>query len=568
MNKFYTLLAAAALTVLAAGAQTNTGLDQFSSWQPATGKINLDVNEQGVASVLFKLNGTPDRSADKFATLSRNGEVLSRVPVSNTYMLSYDSSYADVWQLVFFNGRQTITTQPGTYEVRIDEGFFLMGEAKTPSKEVVAVYTLPEPAFYVEPPQDASGKLYQYDSIQEWTITYGEAEYIELNPGAKLEIIDLYGHGENLYRPAAPANADAAEGDGEEGENPGLTPTEGLFPSLIAKGNQLIIRLDDPVMKPGTWKLEALSGLCTLHMADGKTSQSPEIHLFYFIPNFQFGKPEIFPRQGEITKIPGTIYLEMPGGTNVKNVNQMGICYLYPVDENGNKGDYIARYRAQKSKDLPLIEVELVNWNGADVDVEAAPGKYQLVTAEKLYSTVPNGGDNVVSYVSSMTFEYTIVPDVNGVAKMLTPEPGKYTSIKTIEVSFPEAETVKVEWTADPSTLKSATTTYAFVPKSDADKPNVAVFELPVAATMPGDYEFLTTIGAITVDGNPVVVAGNYTIGEGSGIECVENIVVMPEHFDIYDAQGILVAKNADMATLKALPAGLYIAAGKKFINK
>ena len=557
MRKFFISMASAVVS-LAGFAQTgaeNIGSSQLLGLSPQPGTIDLETYESGIATLLFNLEGgrvsEPNWNADKFVTVYRDGAVVSNLPVSNNYRLTYDSSYADVWQLSLFPVGSSKSALPGNYTVHFDAGFFLLGEDKKPSDEIVLNYTIPAPVFTVDPPSDASGKLYKYESIQDWTITYNNADRIELVSGKQLSLIDMFGHGDNLE-----------EGSGDDET---VTPTPDIIPQLTVKGNTLFVHLDKAITKPGTWKLESQPGLVTIYDAAGNASSSPDINLFFFIPKYESGLPEIDPEPGDIDIVPGRFILTLPKGQEVKNVNGMAVCYFAPVAEDGScnfSKNYIARFKASKNKDNSR-QVFLDNWKGVDEDLYPKPGKYRLVTGESLYQVSGNS-----SYISSMTFDYNVI-EVNDIPYTISPVSGStLTKIDEIKVAFDDVKDLKINYTPEPSTLDSDVTSYIVQPSLDPDNPDGVIFRFNVPATYPGVYEFASASGAIYVDDYAVVVTGKYTISGSTEAPELSDVVVLPAVFDIYDAQGIIIAKDADLRTLRSLPAGLYIAGGKKFINK
>ena len=136
------LLASAALIGLGVQAQNlpaNVGADQLSTVSPAPGKLNLSINTAGLMSMLFNIaeaNSSVNIGADVYAHLTRDGKVLANVQAGNYRQVSYDGVMDHVWQLSFFLDTTKEASMSGIYEVKFDEGFFLLGEDKTPSKEI------------------------------------------------------------------------------------------------------------------------------------------------------------------------------------------------------------------------------------------------------------------------------------------------------------------------------------------------------------------------------------------------------------------------------------------------
>lgn len=536
-------------------AAENTGTSQLGSYTPPAGTISLDYYERGVASMRFSLPvGEPNRYANKFVTLSYEGDVISRVPVFNTKQLSQDTAMSDEWQLTFFLVKTDKTILSGSYEVEFDEGFFLMGEDKTPSEKIIINYFIDGDEFSAYPIPDARGENYKYTELQDFTLTYANCTKVEYNPavGRQIEIINMFAHGGEIT------------GDDDET----ITAPEDILPEVTFDGNKVNIHLKQPITAAGTYKIEAVDQVFLLTRPDGTVVPSKDINIFYYIPNY-YGMPSIDPMEGEVEYFPGTITLMLPKGQELKNVNEMGVTYLCPLNDDGTvddpKRNYIARFRAKSIAGVEnpdLHNVYLINWDGAKKEIEPAPGNYRLITPESLYS-IKNGESR--RYVSSMNFDYTVVPYESQV-KTITPASGStLNSLSEIVVEFPEAETVVAQWTNDPSWLQNSLTNFPFYAASVEDNPKAAKFYSTVPVTFPGEYRFTTAPNALIVDGVGVTATATYKVSEETGVGTLSDVEIMPSIFDIYTPQGILVAKDADMKTLNALPAGIYIAAGKKF---
>lgn len=543
------ILSLCAFVALVATAQSlpeNSGLNQLDKLDPVPGKIDLSVYESGLMSLTFDLpeaGSTVNADANVYAILSRDGKVLANVQACNYKQVSYDNIFAGVWQLSFFLKKTSEALVPGNYQVVIEKGFFLLGEDHQLSEEIVINYYIPENEVSVVP---AQGTVASFQNI---SITYPGVKSISRVEGKAIDIYNIYGKGET---------------EDEVGKD------DIVYPEVNIDGNVISLILAQPVTKPGTWRVSSEDDALVLEYPDGST-QTTGLLLTYVIPNFLSGLPEINPEPGEVEYFPGTITLTVPRDKTLFLANQKVGSYIYPVDENGNRGADIARYQARKSQDYPNT-VELIYLKGGNTpDPEAkivpAPGKYQLVTGEKLYSTKD---DNKINYISSMTFDYTVYVYEELPTTITPPSGSEQKNIKTISFRFDDAETVEAKGAGTISWLQSETTNYLFgEPRLSSDDPKTVIYNTPIGATIPGTYKFTSGAGQLVINGISMVMTADYKItGDNTGIGTFENVVLLPEIFDIYNTQGVLIKKNANVDYLQSLPAGVYVAGGKKYINR
>ncbi len=569
MRKISLAIAAAAAMAPAFATAQNVGTEQLTSLSPSTGTISMADYAYGLTNLLlnFKGGASVDRSADLFISLDRNGETVAYVPASNIGLVTYDGVYADLWQIQFFQKPQYVCKAGGDYTVTIPEGYFLIGEDKTPNSEIILNYTIPVSGItiYPEPTENIL-------ELQDFVLTYGNAESIEVLPdtGLKIQMYDIYGNHES-----GDDNTDVD--DDEEVEEPGqVIYDEDILPEFSADGNSLKIHADRKVTKGGTWRLIIPSGLIKINYPDGTSARNDELIYSYKIPNYSMGQPEVFPAEGPAVSFPGVITLTVDKGSTLGNVNQMGKSYIYSIDSEGNLGNKLATYIAAPKNSSyykdPITgqpsaqyanTVFLVNQNGKDVEIYPAPGLYQLVTAEKLYAVKTPAGQ---SYISKLYYTYDIIEGA-GFDMEFSPANGSaVTSLKEIKVKFPTAGELKLEYGL--AWLKSDKASYVFYPAKDSDDPQTVKFYTDVPVTLPGSYTLTSATNSVTIDGDLVVVTANYVVSEETGVGCVQDVQLLPAVFDICNAQGMLIKRNANIDDLRALPAGIYIAGGKKFINR
>lgn len=519
MKKIFTF-AATALTAFAMQAQ-------FASVSPEQGEVKLEVNESGLSGMNFRFaeKAEVNRDANKFVTLLHNDTPIAVVPASNTRQIVFDNIMSDVWQVAFFLTPNKAATQPGDYQVVFDEGLFLLGEDKTPMPRTVLDYYIAQPDYTITP--EGGQKVM---SLQDFTLIFNCKE-VRRNEEKRISFFDVY----------------AISGDDETFNY--ITPTEDIDKNIV------YLFLTNEVNTPGTWRLEAEAGAFIMVMEDGSEVESPEINETWVVPNYLGGLPTVTPAPGNIKFFPGEIYLHLPEGLYVNNVNSMEPSWIYSVNADGSLGDKVARYQGYKVNDDRTV-VRLVNLEGPDASFTPAPGKYRLVTGQMLYSVVGK-----VGYQSSMTYNYTVVD--SDMKYVITPDPEEALDVlNDITIEFPDAAEVKIV-NGTYSWLSSTLSNYMFWP-SAAD--NKVTFHTAVDVVYPGEYSLHCNATTISVDGEYFSIEPVFTV-TGKGMSAVEEISTeLPEVFDIFSIDGTLVRRNATV--IDNLPKGLYIAGGKKLIIK
>lgn len=504
---------------------------QVQDLSPVEGEINLDVNESGISALNFKLDkdAVVNRDANLFATLYYEGTPIAKVPASNTKQISFDGIMSDVWQIAFFLSPNKLAKQNGKYQVVLDEGLFLLGEDKTPMAEQTFNYYIDTMQVVVTP---SPGQVY---SIQDFTITFPSFKEVRYVEDKMVYVYDIYG---------LP----------DENENPIL-----YIPEMDIVGNEVSLFLTNEINTRGTWCLSAEEGAFILIDEDGNEITSPAIDERWIIPNYIGGQATVTPAPGFIEYFPGEIYLHLPAGLKVQNVNTMAPSYIYMVDEEGNLGESIARYQGFKvNEDLSVVR--LANWNGKDLDITPAPGNYRLVTGNMLYSVVGQ-----VGYQSSMSYDYTVVN--SNVKYVVTPNPeDELKSLGDIYIEFPEAQTVEVV-NSKYSWLSSNLSNYQFYPSIAQDKPNTVRFHTGVPVTFPGSYELYCDSSTIKVDGQFISICPVFNIVD-DGSRVAEITDEIPDTFDVVSVEGVVILKNVSEESLLSLPKGIYIVAGKKVCIK
>ncbi|MDE6272976.1 MAG: hypothetical protein K2M31_08225 [Muribaculaceae bacterium] len=567
MKKVFTFVASAFIMAPALlQAADNVGLNQFATLSPTPGEVSLSVNESGLSGFNFSFNdgkGEVARDKDLFITCKRNGNVISQVPASNTAFVKYDGVYAHVWQVSLFARPNYECMAGGDYEITIPEGFFLIGDDKTPNSEIVINYYIAPSNVEIFP---AEGRNFSF--LQDFTITFGDAKSIEVNEKSehKIEIIDMYN-----------GTPDDPLTGGDEDDEP-VVPADdpGLPFTYTINGNSITLHLVEPATTGSTYALTIPAGAINLIDENGNVTQNAELIYQYGIPKVGKGQPEITNVGSLAIEFPGVIELQLQPGETLFTINQMGANFLYELNEDGSYGDPIATFRAaaknssyyidENKKPIPGTEdkIFLVNQLGSDVRIAPAPGMFALVTSNALYSVRTETGG--VNFINQFTYTFEVID--GGLFNMeFTPEANSVVeSLDCIKVKFPDAYEVKVN--GGTSWLRSTTTSYQFYAQTEVEDDNTVVFKTGVPVTLHGDYRFTSNIGTVEVDGDCVGIVVEYQVNELSDSKQIAEAVVLPEKFDIINAQGMIIKRNANVNDLNELPAGIYIAGGKKIVNR
>ncbi len=207
-------------------------------------------------------------------------------------------------------------------------------------------------------------------------------------------------------------------------------------------------------------------------------------------------------------------------------------------------------YRYSDREYVTLISNEEVTINFDDAD-----NPYYMSFNMPTYCAIfQNGVYNVPQYEGSTSYSITFA-DGDALRIYLASEPEKYavTFIQNVENAISTVTTdgqAYSNWATGFSALAGTKVSVAV----DAEKAEVTVDGEKAATDENGNY-----IVEITKDTEIV-------ISEASGIENVN--IEKIGNGNVYNMQGILIIKNATAEDINALPAGLYIANGKKIIRK
>lgn len=517
------MLAAMAIPASAFFAENSTS--QLSMILPAAGAVNFDYDNQGIKSCLFNFRispAEPNRNANVFATLYKGNDPLLMVPASNTSAISYDNFMDHVWQLVFPTASSVKIWEPGEYTLVFDEGFFLLGENKEPSEQVVVNYIV-NPVPMTTTPAEGNVSM-----LEEITVHFNGEGKLQYDPSMKVEVFDLFGKGDEVQY---------------------------FYPEVELNGNDATLYFTPVITIPGTWKVCASDGAFSYLLDDGSTTNVTNFNLQFVIENFLNGKPTIYPAEGEVASFPGVFTLTIPEGAKVGTVNNMCSIYLYPENEDGSLGESIARFSGKKNPDNDR-EIFLTNIKGADNDITAAPGNYVLKISDKLYRI-----DSDSKYISPLEYHFSVASPV--VNYTVTPADGVVSELDQITFTFPDATSVELI-SGNAAQVRNSLISYQFWPGGVDGKSITYNTQVPV--TVEGDYSFVCPTSSLKVDGKIISVSAAFKVGKKSGINVVES--KLPEVFNIYSIDGCVVKQNANANDFNALPAGLYIAAGQKILIK
>ncbi len=528
MKKFLTTVLTMLAVVIGASAQ-------YVNISPIPGLIDLSINESGLMSITFSVeeNWEPNRNENLFANLYQNDIIIAKVPVSNTRLITFDSIMEFNWTIAFYRTRNPLVLQPGEYRVELEKGLFKNTETGELSEEVILNYTIAEGNNIDINPKP--GKILSFQDV-EFTfndyVSIRESE--EEVEGDGITIFNLYGSetatGEMMY----------------------------YRPYVDIDGNKLTLYNTELINTPGTWIVSIPAKTFILVKEDGTEVESPEIDERFIIPSLlgnEYPTPD--PAPGNIPYFPGEIILNLPQGQEVKMVNSMAGCYIYPVDEEGNRGQWIARYQASKSKtdSSAVILTNLNKKDGKGLDFNPGAGKYVLVTGNSLYTIV---GSSL--WQSELEFEYTIENLFSDV--IITPDPSeKHKEISEISFTFPNAQSITLQ-AGNLAWFSSSIASYLFYPqKVEADSKTIT-YKCAVPVEVPGNYTLQVPSLDWLIDGEYVSLSPEFTIDPSDSIVNP----ILPDFFNIYSIDGRIVKINAN--TLEGLDPGLYIVNGKKVLVK
>ncbi|MCM1291349.1 MAG: hypothetical protein NC201_03905 [Prevotella sp.] len=431
-------------------------LAHFSRWEPAGSKINLDINDQGIASVIFTLKegrGEIANDPNIFAKLYRDGKLIAQVPSNNYRLITYDSFAFDVWCLAFWekpNGRATL---PGKYTVEFPEGLLKVGDL--PSEARTVEYVIDGNDYQINP---QPGKV---SSIKEVTFTWPEATSVALdtdNPDAAPFFYNMKGD------------------------------TKDINFDYEISGNSITLIAEEAVTEPGKWEVGFSANAIILTYGEGESATtrtvSTNVGANYTIEAIPDVVPELQLAE-TVEFIPGTFELKITGDEIIGVVNNMEGVYIYPVNNDGSFGDYVARYQANKVDDKTM---SLTNIAGKATTLYLSDGEYAIALPNKIFRLK---GDN--TYLDGITYYVNI--KAKNRPYTVTPYDGKYLNEFTVaEFTFNEPVTIA---NAEPAFITDGVTSFLAGASIKEGDPNTVIYTASNPITISGTYELKAPAAAI-----------------------------------------------------------------------
>ena len=266
----------------------------------------------------------------------------------------------------------------------------------------------------------------------------------------------------------------------------------------------------------------------------------------------------------------------------------------------GNSDDLVMAYSWNASEPARIVDMnrnevrvldipetvegndKLMKWT---FDPITASGKYTLIIP-KWYFALGEEMEGTTTKVT--TFSYFVENNQSsGAAFDLTPvsvtpaDGATVTEISEVVLTFDDITFYPMSGDAPTATLVKidgdAELVYVSEPvtENDWNFPTIYTFSFATPITENGTYKFTVAKGAFCDETYDMEMgeAGHacpelvytFIIGTGSGVEAVATEAVID---NVYSVDGKVVLRNASAADVKALPAGLYIVNGKKFVVK
>lgn len=498
---------------------------------PQAGMVNMEEYPGGVNSVEVEGNFSINRSAEGYASLYRDNELLRQIPASNRANLytfqGLDKTETGAVHITFFQPSGAARNS-GSYRVEIPEGFFT---------------------------DLATGEPTEAQSYS-WTISGSGGEILPA-PGSYLSLhefriplpAEVGGKEVTNYRVSGSATIESLRDE--------LSEVNEMTTTTTVEGTEAVIRLEWEVTTPDTYILNVPRGLVTA-TSNGGTWQNPKGEYSYVVMNDSKNGVIILPLPGEYEEFAPQHYADASGlefdYTFLISVPEedpikyalMGQAKLYPMNEDGtyDTATNAGAFRAVKKSDTLLA---LVPTTGADKVISPAPGRYALEIPKGMYQTA--AGQN-----GTYWFEYTVIAN-SSLPYTIEPAAGNaVTQLQRITLTFDEGMEVSCQSNSY-ATLTNGIAVYTLDPEVSAEQPNVVVFSLPIPMTDEGEWVFTTPDYNFSVSGRMFAMTAFYTVTKtlvGVGAAEAESPVVA-----LYRLDGTRVATGANAG---ALAPGLYIA--------
>lgn len=319
----------------------------------------------------------------------------------------------------------------------------------------------------------------------------------------------------------------------------------------------------------GEYKIIIYPGALTLETESGEQVLNGRVEVIYYLPKIPV--PVLDPAPGdvyEIDRVKVTLQDNMYFG------QYMRFPSLYTVIDDATKGDRVAAFGIYNSTIRGEHSLEF----GLATPYTTV-GSYYFAMGKSGFSvyTVDEDGTKSEDVWNNCDYllKYNIIPAPSEPETGLN-NPQETTAIEAMEVTFPGAMTLE----KNPSftgkvglydkffrEVKGHTVSYDLVEAADQNSGYKVVVTVEPKFTDLGTYSLWIPTGAFLCNGDVESreVMQNFTVMESTGADIIDAEEALT---DVYTIDGVLVLKNVSAEAVKELPAGLYIAGGKKILVK
>lgn len=489
---------------------------------PSPGVLNLDDGPGGIGTITVNGDWKPNRNCAEMATLSHNGLVIKMVPASNVpnvYCIEgFDKVEHGNVTIEFYKGTDSPATQFGNFVVRIPAGYLIDMEDGSLSPEIVRDYQINVVTGAVTP---ANGSA--VDQIENVYITFPEGTKITFADPSKpffstSESIDTGKVDEDGDPIFEAVDVYPTSIDFQEGSRVAVL----RFPAITCAGRN---QLEVPA---GTFKVEStIPGLTgeygnllfgasyyisdknaqfTINPANGTFEGG--IPSFVAATDFSLGSWDT----------PGDLYgnfviTSRPEDPDFGSV--MGVKFSEILEDGSLKDATNLTVKRVDGHTLVLYPVAADDVH-APYFLTAAPGKYTVnVPKNKFYF-----GYTPVPAFTIGEYNITAAPAKDFIVTPSTEE--ELTEISEIRAIFPEG--TALTWkSSEYATLTNELGTATYMFKGTVED-NAVVFQLSAPVTLPGIWKLATPNGALTVNGNPSLIAEQFKIAEVAKLPVEVNI--------------------------------------------
>lgn len=344
---------------------------------------------------------------------------------------------------------------------------------------------------------------------------------------------------------------------------------EDMDEMTIEGGTVTFKMYDTPPTEPGEYRLTIYAGAMSVVYPDGKTATCGKVEANYVLPRIP--RPAITPAEGNVYEL-GDIVLTLEEGCTYGQFMRPPSLFTDPGEARVESWAIMDKYPRG------LNEIHLSPANGKAI---TTPGKYRFKIGKASFSAVgPNYSVDKPGEVAEgwngcdYYYDFTILPSP-AEGKTDLENPCTVSALSFFNVYYPGALSMEVnpEFTGSAELrdqywreIKGYTVDCKIIePETDEDVYTVAV-EITPAIEKDGYYSVYLPDGMFICNGSTSSrsVLQNFNVDVASGVLGVEEAATV----DVYSIEGLLVKANATEADIEALPAGLYIAGGRKIYKK